>query len=104
MITLPDIPVPAWSIYRHSKDRLIDTIRMNDTKYRNINFQSEGWYQKNGNTFLLVTDDVGWRMYFWRNLDPRPFLENLKDGTPLDLMKLLRKAIIGSKTIRIIGE
>ena len=40
--------------------------------------RGEGWYQIDGNTWLMVKVAEGnWQLYLWQNYDPRPFIRTI---------------------------
>lgn len=42
-----------------------------------LHFQGEGWYRSATDTLLIVPEDGRWRVYGWRNHDPRPVYQRL---------------------------
>lgn len=78
------IPKPTWMIVREHKSELIDHIQLHNCG-RSINFKEDGWYYERGNTFLLVQESIYpvfndvWRMYFWKDFDPRPMFEGTSE-------------------------
>lgn len=63
---------PTW-VRTGSKRYLCDYVKSRNPDCRGVNFQEEGWYRGNGDTFYLTEVEGGkWRMYFWRNYDSRP--------------------------------
>jgi len=41
-----------------------------------LHFQGEGWYRGGGNDILLIVPEGDrWRLFGWRNSDPRPIYQ-----------------------------
>lgn len=74
---LSDALKPTWTIVRDTRYQVIQESikKAYGNKCARINFLTTGWYKIGSDTFLYVPEGVKFRVYFWRNFDPRPMFE-----------------------------
>jgi len=55
-------------------------LRTRNLDCEGLRFQGEGWYRGNNDTLLLVPEGDRWRLYGWRNHDPRPVYQRFGES------------------------
>ena len=65
-----------WSVFG-TIEGIIAYLRAHNPDCVGLHFQGKGWYFGGDDTLLILPEDGRWRLFGWKNYDPRPIFQQL---------------------------
>ena len=65
-----------WTV-SGSLQGITNCLQAHNPDCKGLVFGGEGWYNGDGDTLLVISEDSQWRLFGWHGRDPRPMFRKL---------------------------